>query len=117
MIIRQIKGEDGKYYKKRYENIVKVYLPNKQLKVFVMLENPAAFMKLCIDNAAGIMAWDILKKRDPKKYYDIDRLEDVLPAYNDENPTGIFGDKAKVKRKLEVRSEISANYPNQPENW
>lgn len=77
---------------------VNVYLRGPQLEVRKMIENNSAFIQICYDNAADIMAWAILKNVDPKKYHPIHELDEpgLVDNFNKKYPADpLFKDKNK----------------------
>lgn len=65
---------------------VNIWIPDKQLKTAVQIDNLSSFFQLCLDNAADIMAWDILKQADPEQYKNQHELGDVVGEFNKQNP-------------------------------
>lgn len=57
-------------------NRVNIYLRGPQLEVRKMIDNNSAFIQICYDHAADIMAWAILYGVDPKKYHPIHKIDE-----------------------------------------
>lgn len=74
--------------KRLMSNRVNVYLRGPQLEVRKMIDNNSAFIQMCYDNAADIMAWAILKKVDPKKYHPLHKLDEpgLVKEFNKRYP-------------------------------
>lgn len=65
---------------------VSVWLPPKQLKVAVQIDNLSNFFQMALDIAPDIMAWAMLREHDPKKYHQIHKMEEVKDEYNKKYP-------------------------------
>lgn len=83
----------GKRRKPRYKKPkegggkrVTVYLKGRSLDMARQIDNLSAFVQLALDQAPGVMTWAILKERQPEKYYDTVKLDDVLPEFNEAYP-------------------------------
>lgn len=75
---------------------IQIYLRGPQLKTARQIDNYSAFVQICTDNAADIMAWAMLNNVDPKKYKtNRYKLKDVLPEFNQKYPP----DPLTAKRK------------------
>lgn len=44
--------------------------PRLKAEVWDLLENKSAFVEICLQEAVNILEWHLLKKSDPKSYYD-----------------------------------------------
>lgn len=65
---------------------VNIWLTRKHVKTADQIVNLSAFFQLCLDNAADIMTWDILKNTDPDTYKSTAVLEDVIDDFNVNHP-------------------------------
>lgn len=63
-----------------------VSISGQHLKIASQIDNFSAFVQLALDNAADIMAWDILKNVDPEIYHGNARMEDVIDQFNALHP-------------------------------
>lgn len=73
---------------------VNIYLPKKQRKVAVQIDNLSNFFQICLDIAPDIMAWAMLREHDPKKYHDLHTMDKVKDEFNKKYPL----DAATAKR-------------------
>lgn len=88
---------------------VNVWIPEKQLKTAVQIENLSNFIQIALDNAADIMAWAILRNADPKVYKENHKLEDVIEPFNEKYPQNELTQKRTA--------EWPKNSPQKPELW
>lgn len=63
-----------------------IYIPDRQMKTAVQIENLSKFVQIALDNAADIMAWAILRGYDPTKYNTGRKIEDVVDEFNEKYP-------------------------------
>lgn len=83
-----------------------ISLPERQREVVESIPNFSKFVQLAIDNAAGLMAWDAIKRE--KGLQDKEKLEDELPVYNKNNP---------VNKLTATRMPPSESSPPKQELW
>lgn len=72
-------------YKKKGKR-VNLWIPDRQMKTAIQIDNLSAFLQISLDAAADIMAWAILKERDPQKYDTHRKIEDVVDEFNEQYP-------------------------------
>lgn len=60
----------------------------------MQIDNLSNFFQIALDIAPDIMAWAMLKAHDPKKYYDLHKMEEVKDDFNEKYPL----DPATAKR-------------------
>lgn len=63
---------------------VNVWLPDKQLKTWNMIENKSAFVQQALDDAAGIMAYAVLKRE--RALEERITIDDIIGQYNETFP-------------------------------
>ena len=73
---------------------VNIYILQRQLKTSDEIDNLSNFFQICLDIAPDIMAWAMLRERDPKKYNTGRKFEDHIKPFNDTYPQ----DKLTQKR-------------------
>lgn len=83
-----------------------IVLPNRQREIVDGIDNFSAFVQLAVDNAAGIMAWDAIKRQ--KGVEDQEKIEDELPGFNAAHPQNDL---------TKQRIKPSENSPSKPELW
>lgn len=88
---------------------VNVWIPERQLKTAVQIENLSNFLQIALDIAPDIMAWAILRDVDPKKYNTGRQLEDVLDDFNKKYPQNELTQKRQ--------GTWPNNSPKKPELW
>ena len=91
---------------------VLIYLPYRYWKMSKDIENLSAFVQLCLDDAAGIMAFNILHQMDPKKYPHTSTMKEVKNTYNETFPLPEL-----VKRRINKETICPKNSPSKPELW
>lgn len=78
---------------------VSIYLDGPALDVWELIENRSLFVQIALDQAAGIMAWAIMKKehgyREPAA---TPKLQEILPEYNHTYPLDELTEK-RLKQK------------------
>jgi len=89
---------------------VNVYLPNKHLKIAKDIDNLSEFIQQALDQAAGIMAFDIIRKA-KKLPEDKPPTQEQLDQWNADHPL----DPLTAKRKNKWRP--TPNSPKKPELW
>lgn len=97
--------------KPKNTHYVTVAIRPPQKRLWDQLENKSAFIQLCLDNAVGIMAWDILRKGgypEPKR----PPKAKVVRTYNLLNPLPDY--KTRFANLKELPRE---NSPTKPVNW
>lgn len=94
--------------------IVTIWLDAEHMKLWNDLRNKSAFVQLCLENAAAIMAWDILRKKNPEKYQDHNPpVEESIDEYNALHPL----DPLTEQRLEKEPTEWPKTYPNNQELW
>lgn len=88
---------------------VNVWIPEKQLKVAVQIDNLSNFIQIALDIAPDIMAWAILRDVDPKKYDTGRELKDVVEQFNEKYPQNELTQKRN--------GQWPANSPKKQELW
>lgn len=83
-----------------------ISLPKRYKPIIAEIENFSKFVQIALDQAAGIMAWDLIKKE--KGYKDTEKLDDVKDEYNRAHP---LNDLTKQRIKP------SESSPKTPELW
>jgi hypothetical protein len=97
---------------------VNLWIRSENFETYKMIENKSRFFQIALDEAVGIMTWALLKKKDPKKYYDTHRpLEEVASEFNDwfpaERMTKIRMEKAKEKERVDKEKWHKTSAPKQ----
>lgn len=87
---------------------VNIWLPEKQLKTAVQIDNLSNFFQIALDMAPDIMAWAMLKDLDPK-YNTNKQLEDVIDDFNAKYPQNELTQKRN--------GTWPKNSPNKQELW
>lgn len=95
-------------YKKKGKR-VNLWIPDRQMKTAVQIDNLSAFFQLALDAASDIMAWAILQKEDPEKYDTKRQLEDYIDEFNEKYPQNELTQKRT--------GEWHKNSPKKPELW
>lgn len=66
---------------------INVWIPPSHLVRHSEIENFSAFIQICLEQAPDIMAFALLHKIDPKKYYhNRYNVDNVVEKFNDEYP-------------------------------
>lgn len=65
---------------------VNIWIPERQLKVAVQIDNLSNFFQICLDIAPDVMAWAMLRDIDPKKYNTGRQIEEVIEGFNKKYP-------------------------------
>lgn len=96
----------GKKRKRR----IHLWVDPRHEKILDQIENHSKFFELCLDQAAGIMAWALLKAQEPAKYDVIDEIPKPEQAaeYNAAYPLNPL-----TKR----RKQLSESSVKPQENW
>ena len=96
--------------KKRYAyNVRLIYLDDAHMKIANTIENLSGFVRIALDQAAGIMAWDMIHKSDPDKYpKDTEKLEDVIDDFNKKYP---------ARKGAYKKCKAETNSQKKPELW
>lgn len=93
---------------RRPGKIVTFYLDSAQAQTWKELRNKSAFVNLALEQAAGIMAWDMLKRQAPEKYQDTNPpMEELIDDYNQLHPL----DRLTQARKDKQWPKNSATSP------
>lgn len=95
-------------YKKKGKRVC-LWIPDKQMKTAVQIENLSKFLQIALDNASDIMAWAILREYDPTKYNTGRKVEDVVDEFNEKYPHNQLTQKRN--------GTWPKNSPNKPELW
>lgn len=92
-------------------SVVGASIGPKHRKIWDQIENKSAFLQLCLEGASSIMAWAILRDRDPDKYPEPKHPPDTLQKFNERFPSN---DLTKIRRGKKPSPE---NSKNPPELW
>lgn len=98
---------------KRKGKLISAWLPHRQHKIWHQIENKSKFIQLCLDDAAGIMAWQIYKEKERLKVTE-KPLESVIEEYNKTFPLDPL---TKKRLKKEPEEEWPKNSPKKRELW
>ena len=90
---------------------VNVYIPAKQLKIAVQIDNLSQFFQIALDNAPDIMAYAILRKEAPERFETHRKIDDYVDDFNRLYPPN------ELTQKRIDKNEWPKNSPNQPEAW
>lgn len=65
---------------------ISVWIPPKQLETAKQIQNLSRFFQIALDTAPDIMAWAILKEREPAKYDTGNTLDEHIDEFNKRHP-------------------------------
>lgn len=86
-----------------------IWIPERYAELWAEIENNSKFVQLALDQAAGIIAWGLLKKENPDKYaLDETPEPEELKEFNEAFP---------LDPLTKQRIESSPNSANKPELW
>lgn len=76
---------------------VNIWIPPAQIERAEEIENLSRFFQLCLDNAADIMAWAILRSVEPKKYHPTHEFDAIIDEFNEKYPLDPLTQKRQGK--------------------
>lgn len=86
---------------------VNVWLPEKQLKVWDQIENKSSFVQAALDDAAGIMAFAVLKRE--RALQERISVDDIIGEYNEKFPLDPL-----TKQRLKKWTSAETNSQKKP---
>lgn len=88
---------------------INIWVPERYLRTLDDIENNSRFFQLALEQCVGIMAWALLKDRQPEKYYDTEKYEDLIDPFNAKYPLDPLTKKRKDIER--IKRENSTNSP------